>query len=127
MSDTTDDMEAGAALYEAHLERIEEDVRKKVWTTRDGQRMKISDMADSHLTNTINLIRRATTQWRDTTLKEMYRTLGLVRGEQAIWDIEHDIDRLEESTIDEIAEEQVPHFENLMAEATKRKLEVING
>ena len=31
----------------------------KVWTTKDKRRLRICDMADDHLVNTINMLRRA--------------------------------------------------------------------
>ena len=81
MSDTTDDMEIGAALYEAHLERIQEQVDKKLWQTRSGEVIKISNMGDSHLVNTIRLLRRKAEAWREKTIHSGYQTLGMLQGE----------------------------------------------
>ena len=53
MSDTSDEMAAGAALYELYMEREQEE-----WRTRDGRSMKISDMTDSHLLNSIRYVQR---------------------------------------------------------------------
>lgn len=57
MSDTDDDMAAGAALYEDMLDSLQANIDKKVWVTRDGQRIKIKNMEDSHLLNAIRYIR----------------------------------------------------------------------
>ncbi len=53
MSDTEDDMAAGAQLYEQSREN-------PTWTTRDGKNIPVTKMSDSHLVNTIRLIERTT-------------------------------------------------------------------
>ena len=58
MSDTTDDMEAGAGLYEAWLENQERKKEEKIWTMRDGTEILIKDMETSHIINSINMINR---------------------------------------------------------------------
>ena len=37
---------------------IEEEAKLKIWTTKDGTKIPVRDMADSHIQNTINLIKR---------------------------------------------------------------------
>jgi len=39
----------------------EELLRKKLWTTRDGTRVKVKDMEDRHLLNTHRMLRRSNT------------------------------------------------------------------
>lgn len=34
------------------------DTRNQVWTTKDGQKVKVRDMTDSHLTNTLKFLAR---------------------------------------------------------------------
>ena len=37
---------------------IEEEAKSKIWTTKDGTKIPVRDMTDSHIQNTINLIKR---------------------------------------------------------------------
>jgi len=59
-------------------------VRDRVWRCRDGRRLLVSEMSDSHLVNAINLIRRSR-GWRRQYLDRLrleieIRQLGLRRG-----------------------------------------------
>lgn len=54
-SDYVAEMEANFACYEAHIDNM---VRTKTWTTKDGTTIAISDMSDKHLENTINMLER---------------------------------------------------------------------
>ena len=53
MSDTSDEMAAGAPLYELYMEREQEE-----WRTPDGRSMKISDVTNSRLLNSIRYVQR---------------------------------------------------------------------
>ena len=49
MSDTTDDMEAGGALLESAMDDY-------YWTCRDGRRIHVRDMDETHLLNAIAML-----------------------------------------------------------------------
>jgi hypothetical protein len=56
MSEFTDDMEIGAALYERLLEEREakqehQNFRSNTWRTKDGREVLLKDMDDAHLCN----------------------------------------------------------------------------
>lgn len=58
MSDTTDDMEAQAGVYEAQMESWEHDMEEPVWRTKAGVLMDIEDMETSHIQNCIRMLER---------------------------------------------------------------------
>lgn len=75
MGDFADDMDALSGLYEDEIDDLENtyyemqqelserkenkrtDKHQKFWETKNGERIKICDMSDSHLKNTIRFIR----------------------------------------------------------------------
>ena len=88
----------------------------KVWTTRDGRKIRICDMTDEHLLNTIRLLRRA----KEKVVSEGYKTLCFLRGEQAVFDLECELYQLEVGDIDVFH----PLGEVLLQEAHRRGLRV---
>lgn len=56
MSDTGDDMEAGAAMYESWREQLYDLADKRLWRTKDGRTIPISGMSDSHINNCLRII-----------------------------------------------------------------------
>jgi hypothetical protein len=62
MGHASDDMEVLAWQYEAQLEHKEELVEKvntHIWTCRDGQKVHLKDMTDSHITHTVRLLAKS--------------------------------------------------------------------
>ena len=54
-SEATAEMEADFAVLEA---TVETSAREGIWTTRDGRRIAVEDMTDSHIRNTIAYLER---------------------------------------------------------------------
>jgi len=88
----------------------------KIWKTKDGRKIRICDMSDEHLTNTIKLLRRL----KDKVVSEGYRALCFLQGEQATFDLESDLNQLEFNDIDVFH----PLGEALLAEAYRRNLKI---
>ena len=64
----------------------------KKWTTRDGTKVRICDMTDTHLSNAIKYLERLHQQ----TIADGYGVLSMMQGEMAITSIEAEIESLEE-------------------------------
>ena len=93
----------------------------KRWTTKNGEKIRICDMEDSHLINTINFLRRMAEGMRGKTISNAYQLACFVQGEIAESQIDQDIMTMEESTY----EEWLPNiFWNLHDDALRRGLDV---
>lgn len=51
-----------SSIAELTLERLADE---GIWQTKDGNRVKIENMSDSHLRNTINMLKRSKSDWGD--------------------------------------------------------------
>ena len=86
----------------------------KLWTTRDGSKIRICDMSDNHLLNTINMLRRSHREL----LNSAYSREASLTGEMAQMMIESEIGMLESEESDH------PLFESLIGDAVRRGLKV---
>lgn len=92
-------------------------MKDKMWTMRNGKEIKIEDMTDSHLINTIKMVERVCLKRYNKLLSSGYSILSLLTGEQAVFDVENAIEFLEEDGV-----EYPDVYYDLIEEADKRKL-----
>jgi hypothetical protein len=94
---------------------------KTTWFQRDGTPIKIKDMSDSHLYNTIKMLERLFKQY-SINLGEIWAIGSMLQGEMAQMAFEEDFDRLleEEVSIDR----RFPSYPYLIKEAKRRKLAI---
>lgn len=88
-----------------------------IWTTRDGQRIPIGQMTDSHLTNTIAYIYRRAAQLQN----EALVCYPCFQGEMAQMYAEQEWDALNEMDSEDFAEDVCPQLPYLLAEQERRR------
>jgi hypothetical protein len=65
------------------------------WTMRDGTKVRLEDMTNSHLRNSIALLERKAQECFPDAVSSGYELLSYLQGEMAIEYVEGDLDRLE--------------------------------
>ena len=109
-------------LHESDLAQMgEDDWVEPTWTQRDGTKIKIKDMSNRHLINTLRLIARRVKAEQQASIQEAYKSSRMLQGDMAIAQIEFEIVRLEELTIHDIMQEDTKCVA-LLREADKRRL-----
>jgi hypothetical protein len=93
-----------------------------VWTCKDGRIVRICDMEDRHLLNTISMLERKATAILASEISAAYSCLAMMHGEMAQFYCELDIYRMEETAPDEFLEATVPIYQKLLAEKKRRGL-----
>ena len=92
------------------------------WTTKNGQKIKISDMSDSHLLNTLTMLQRKGQEAFDENLSAAYECLGVFSDESVAGVMcENAIQNMETEGFNPF---DLPLYEELYDEANKRRLEI---
>ena len=99
-------------------------MKASLWRCKDGSVVAIKDMTDSHLANTIKMLRRGVRRQNQANLSAAYSVSFGLQGEMAQLFVEQDIDCMEEFDEDEWLSGNVPQYDKMMREAEKRGLDV---
>lgn len=91
-----------------------------LWTTKDGHKIRICDMSDIHLLNTIKFLEKKAKELYDEELSSAYSCLGYLQGEMAQDACERDIQYIE--TVGDDPCEMGSIFSKLKDEAHRRNL-----
>ena len=94
-------------------------MRTRCWTTKDGTKIRIMDMSDSHLLNTIKMLERVTEARRIIAIQDGWNALFSVQGEYASMMIEQEVNALEDGDVSSLMPEI---YEDLIEEAHHRNL-----
>ena len=95
---------------------------KNVWVTREGQRVRVQDLSDSHLSNTIQFLRRRVTTFRINYALRADQAIASLNGEQARYSIEDGAAYTLSLQDDDFLAEVIPTWASLLKEADRRKL-----
>ena len=96
-----------------------EDVEPGYWQTKDGRVVKIIDMDDGHLVNSIRLLKRVVRGMRFSRDLAGWHVLNFVQGEMAQYAIESDLELDARLSDDEWLEAHTA-YEELIGEAKRR-------
>ncbi len=80
-------------------------------------------MADSHLLNTIKMLRRSAGERHTNAIITGYSVLNFLQGEMAILSVEQDLAKLEETDPIDFLIEELPIYETMEREAERRGLD----
>jgi hypothetical protein len=95
------------------------------WTMQGGHTIKIKDMTDSHLINTIRMLERNAPKVIANNISDAHSILGFLQGEMAIYCAEGEVDRWENMTVDEFLEFHTS-YTTLIWHAKRRGLDYRN-
>lgn len=92
------------------------------WTCKDGTKVSIRKMTDSHLLNTIRFLRRRAPVLLGREISAAWSVLSTLQGDMAQFQCENDISRLEQTDPQEWIE-NMPELSAMLREAKRRNLE----
>ncbi len=92
----------------------------RLWTCKDGRKIRIKDMTNSHLLNTIKMLERVGAKQLSLSISSAYSFAADLQGEMASYFAEQDIDRMEATSIEKFVNDEYPIYEHLVLEAQKR-------
>lgn len=94
----------------------------ELWKMKNGNKIRICDMDDNHLINTIKLLYNNAVRTKEITLSSMACYSGNCNGEMAQDALDSAVTDLELTTDFEFALREYPILENLIEDAKRREL-----
>lgn len=97
---------------------------KNTWITKDGRRLKIKNMSNGHLLNTVAMLIRIAPRAHRYTLCEAENMLSMVSGEMAELALDQEVDQIADMDEEEFLRYSVPCYETMVNEIDRRGLRV---
>jgi hypothetical protein len=99
-------------------------IRKQtaIWTTREGIKIRLCDMKDSHLLYALRQVERRLEKGFYHAKNQMWQAFGMLQGEIAMLSAEQAIEEMEELEPLQWAEENHPFYEKMLKEVERRGL-----
>ena len=90
----------------------------KMWTMASGKKVRICDMSNEHLANTILMLKREAKRAEDVLVGDLLEAGRFVRGDHAVEDVEDALGRLTEHGFD--PSNVSPLYDDLWADYHRR-------
>lgn len=96
--------------------------QRKKWKTKDGRKIRICNMDDSHLYNAIEMLERLAEGMTINAMDACILAMQTMQGEEAINSVESELDRLTFGGID--PSEVNPLYDDLLLEQERRRIKM---
>jgi len=83
---------------------------KRYWTTRSGERLLITKMTDAHIENCIAYLE----SYHEDMMDSMWNMLNSLNGEQALYQLESDIARIEDHGFNDVEQDYIDTFKDVL-------------
>ncbi len=97
---------------------------KTLWVTKDGVRVKIKNMTDSHLINTIKFLERWAAHTLDQARSSVSYMVDTCNGEMAEYCLEQEVEFLNEANPEDFLHERTHCYAPMLNELSHRGLEI---
>ena len=115
-----DEMSEGA--YQSMMGEIDSLGRGEYWRTKDGRVVRVENMDDAHLMNTIRMLRRKCSQYQLAEIRFLSAS-SVNAGDMAADGIAMEALAIGDMSVDEYLAHRWPMFNVLLDEAKRRELE----
>lgn len=91
------------------------------WTMKDGTKIRVCDMSDAHLVNTMRMLERGAVKAQGQTISALYSVSCMIQGEMASMDCDNAIAQAEES---DWTDYLPPIYDKMVLDAERRGLKI---
>jgi len=121
-----DEMSEGEYQYQMAMceEAGKPEMDDHTWVTKEGQEVKVADMGDSHLINTVRMLRRKADRMKLVAELECIQAESMFNGDMARLSMEQEAGRIAEMAEEDFLVETIPPYKRMLREIRIRGLEL---